>query len=138
MDSLVITPSTIWDKEVGAITVGLEQKSVFGVTVTNGTVTQIAPTDLGKKYIPSLKKWPSNSPASRVVLKKNNFGFESYAADDSTNADPSAYQAKDMKGWFINFQTSCCSTDIPPNDQIAKECVQLIGNRFAEPSLSIP
>ena len=56
MDSLVITPSTIWDKGVGAITVGLEQKSVFGVTVTNGTVTQIAPTVLGKKYIPSLKK----------------------------------------------------------------------------------
>ena len=99
--------------------------------MTNGTVTQVAPTDLGKKYIASLKKWTSNRLAGLAVLKQNNFEFESYA-DDGTNVDPIAYRAKDMKGWFINFQTSCCSTDIPPNDQIAKEYVQLIGNRFAE------
>ncbi len=88
------------------ITADLEQKSVFEVTVTNGTVTQVAPTDLGKKHIiPSLKKWASNSPATRGVLKENNFGFESYA-DDDTNAVPIVYEAKDMKGWLINFHTS--------------------------------
>ena len=88
------------------ITAALEQKSAFEVTVTNGTVTQVAPTDLGKKLIiPSLKKWASNSPATRGVLKENNFGFESYA-DDDTNAVPIVYEAKDMKGWLINFHTS--------------------------------
>ena len=74
--------------------------------MTNGTVTQVAPTDLGKRHIiPSLKKWASNSPATRGVLKENNFGFESYA-DDDTNAVPIVYEAKDMKGWLINFHTS--------------------------------
>ncbi|MDP6595280.1 MAG: hypothetical protein QGI86_05205 [Candidatus Poribacteria bacterium] len=99
--------------------------------MTNGTVTQVAPTDLGKKYIASLKKWTSNRPAGLAVLKQNNFEFESYA-DDGTNADPIAYRAKDMKGVAINFHTSCCGASIPPNDQIAKEYAQLIGNRFAE------
>jgi hypothetical protein len=37
-----------------------------------------------------------------------------------------------MKGWFINFHTSCCGTAVPPNDQMAKEYAELISNRFAE------
>ena len=120
-----------WDKGARVTAAGAGQRSVFGVTLTNGTVTQVAPTDLGKKYIPSLKKWASNRPSSLGVLKQNNFEFESYA-DDGTNADPIAYRTKDMKGWFINFHTSCCGTAIPPNDQMAKEYAELIINRFAE------
>ena len=120
-----------WDKGARVTAAGAGQRSVFGVTLTNGTVTQVAPTDLGKKYIPSLKKWASNRPSSLDVLKQNNFEFESYA-DDGTNADPIAYRTKDMKGWFINFHTSCCGTAIPPNDQMAKEYAELIINRFAE------
>lgn len=65
---------------------------MFGATVTNGTVTQVEPTDLGKKYIPSLnKKWSSNRPSGLSVLKQNDFEYESYA-DDGVNADPIATQ----------------------------------------------
>ena len=70
--------------------------------MTNGTVTQVAPTDLGKKYIASLKKWTSNRPAGLAVLKQNNFEFESYA-DDGTNVDPIVSRAKDMKGGGYQF-----------------------------------
>lgn len=109
---------------------GAGQQKVFGVTVTNGTVTQASPTDLGKKYIPSLKKWTSNRPAGLNVLNNNDFEYESYA-DDGTNADPIAYRTKDMEGWFINFHTSCCGTQIPGNEQVATEYAELISNRFA-------
>ena len=119
-----------WDKGVRVTAAGAGQQSVFGATVTNGTVTAVTPTDLGKKYIPSLKKWNSNRPSSLAVLKQNDFNYESYA-DDGVNADPIAYQTEDMKGWFINFHTSCCGTAIPPNDQIATEYAELISNRFA-------
>ena len=49
-----------------------------------------------------------------------------------TNAEAIAFRTEDMKGWFINFHTSCCGTAIPPNAQIAKEYAELISNRFAE------
>ena len=119
-----------WDK-VRITAAGAGQQSVFGATVTNGTVSAVTPTDLGKKYIPSLKKWSSNRASGLAVLKANNFEYESYA-DDGVNADPIAYRTKDMKGWFINFHTSCCGTAVPPNDQMAKEYAELISNRFAE------
>ncbi len=64
-------------------------------------------------------------------MKQNEFEFESYA-DNGVNADPIAYRTKDMKGWFINFHTSCCGTVIPPHEQIATEYAELISNRFAE------
>ena len=49
--------------------------------VTNGTVSQVSPTDLGKEYIPSLKKWSSNRASGLAVLKANDFEYESYADD---------------------------------------------------------
>ena len=119
-----------WDKGGRVTATGAGQRSVFGATITNATVTTVTPTDLGKEYIPSLKKWSSNRPSGLAVLQQNDFEFESYA-DDGTNADPIAYRTKDMKGWFINFHTSCCGTAIPPNDQIAQEYAELISNRFA-------
>ena len=45
-----------WDKGQRFTAAGAGQQSVFGVTVTNGTVSQVKPTELGAKYIPSLKK----------------------------------------------------------------------------------
>ncbi len=101
------------------------------MTVTNGTVTNVVPTELGEKYMPSLKKWTSNRASGLGVLEANNFEFESYA-DDGANSDPIAYRTEDMKGWFINFHTSCCGTAIPPNEQMAKEYAELIKNRFIE------
>lgn len=118
-----------WDKGVRITAAGAGQQSVFGVTVTNGTTTQVKPTDLAKEHMPSLKKWTSNRPAGLAVLNDNKFEFESYA-DDGTNADPIAYRTEDMKGWFINFHTSCCGTAVPPNDQMAKEYAELISSRF--------
>ncbi len=119
-----------WQKGGRITAAGAGQQNVFGVTVTNATVTQVSPTDLGKEYMPSLEKWTSNRPAGLAVLKANDFEYESYA-DDGTNADPIAYRSDDMDGWFINFHTSCCGTVIPPNDQIATEYAELISNRFA-------
>ncbi|MCG9129274.1 hypothetical protein JT359_16915 [Candidatus Poribacteria bacterium] len=119
-----------WHKGARVTAAAAGQQSVFGATITNGTVSQVEPTELGKKYIPSLKKWTSNRAAGLAVLNQNDFEFESYA-DDGTNADPIAYRTEDMKGWFINFHTSCCGTQIPPNEQIATEYAELISNRFA-------
>lgn len=119
-----------WDKGARVTAAGAGQQSVFGATVTNGTVSQVSPTDLGKEYIPSLKKWTSNRASGLAVLKANDFEYESYA-DDGSNADPIAYRTDDMDGWFINFHTSCCGTAIPPNPQIATEYAELISNRFA-------
>jgi hypothetical protein len=120
-----------WDKGARITAGGAGQQSVFGVTVTNGTVTKVKPTELGKKYIPSLKNWDSNRPSGLGVLEANGFEYESYA-DDGVNADPIAYRTEDMKGWFINFHTSCCGTSVPPNAQMAKEYSELIKNRFLE------
>ena len=123
-------PFYYWDN-TNNVAAGGGQQKVFGVTVTNGTVTQVTPTALGKKYIPSLEKWATNRPVGLAVLQNNNFEFESYA-DDGTNADPVAYRTKDMKGWFINFHTSCCGTAVPPNDRMAIEYAELISSRFIE------
>jgi len=120
-----------WDKGARFTAAGAGQQSVFGSTVTNATVTKVKTTELGKKYMPSLKDWTSNRPSGIAVLEGNNFEYESYA-DDGANADPIAYRTEDMKGWFINFHTSCCGTAIPPNAQMAKEYAELIKNRFIE------
>ena len=119
-----------WHKGARVTATGAGQRSVFGATVTNGTVSAVSPTDLGKEYMPSLKKWTSNRASGLAVLEANDFEYESYA-DDGSNADPIAYRTDDMDGWFINFHTSCCGTTIPPNDQIATEYAELISNRFA-------
>ena len=121
-------PFYYWDA-VANVAAGGGQQKIFGVTVTNGTVTQVTPTDLGKEFIPSLEKWTTNRPAGLPVLDQNDFEYESYA-DDGTNADPIAYRTEDMKGWFINFHTSCCGTAVPPNEQMAVEYAELISNRF--------
>lgn len=109
---------------------GAGQQKIFGVTVTNANTAAVKPTELGEKYIPSIGNWTSNRPVGLNVLEKNNFEFESYA-DDGNNADPIAYRTEDMKGWFINFHTSCCKIAIPGNEQVATEYVELIANRFA-------
>ena len=107
------------------------QQKIFGVTVTNADTAAVKPTDLGEEYIPSLGNWTSNRPVGLGVLANNNFEFESYA-DDGNNADPIAYRTDDMKGWFINFHTSCCDTQIPDNEQVATEYAELIVNRFSD------
>ncbi len=123
-------PFYYWDNTNNA-PAGGGQVSVFGRQVTNGTVANVAPTELGLLYIPSLKdEWTSNRPVGLAALTGGNFEFESYA-DDGTNADPIAYRSEDMEGWFINFHTSCCGTAVPMNDQMAKEYAELISNRFA-------
>jgi hypothetical protein len=121
-------PFYYWDN-TGNVAGGGGQRSVFGATVTNGTVATVSPTDKGKKIIPSLGKWTTNRPVGLAALQNNGFEFESYA-DDGTNADPIIYRTKDMKGWFVNFHTSCCGTAVPPNEQMAKEYAELISNRF--------
>ncbi len=110
---------------------GAGQQTVFGATVTNANTAAVKPTDLGKQYIPSLKNWTSNRPVGIGALEQNNFEFESYA-DNGSDADPIAYRTEDMKGWFINFHTSCCGTSIPGNEQVATEYAELISNRFAD------
>ena len=117
---------------------GEGQQSVFGVQVTRGQdpAATVTPTDLGKQYIPSIKKWTTNRAVSINILEQNNFEFESYS-DNGAFADPIAYRTKDMKGWFINFHTSCCGTNIPPIDQLATEYAELISNRFAPESQSV-
>ena len=112
------------------------QQKIFGVTVTNDNTASVTPTDLGKKYMPSLKGWVSNRPVGISVLEENNFEFESYA-DDGADADPVAYRTEDMEGWFINFHTSCCGTAIPAFEQIATSYAELIANRFAPESASV-
>lgn len=108
------------------------QKNVFGAQVTNSNTAIVKPTELGEKYIPSLQEeWTTNRPVGLAALETNGFEFESYA-DDGSNADPIAYRTRDMKGWFINFHTSCCGTAIPPNEQMAKEYAELIFNRFID------
>ena len=114
---------------------GAGQQKIFGVTVTNANTASVKPTDLGEKYMPSLKNWVSNRPAGISVLEQNNFEFESYA-DDGANADPVAYRTDDMEGWFINFHTSCCGTAIPAFEQIATSYAELVANRFPPVSQS--
>ena len=123
-------PFYYWDAVANA-PAGGGQQSVFGVTVTNGNVAVVAPTELGEEYIPSLAdEWTTNRPTGIGVLEANGFEYESYA-DDGSNADPIAYRTDDMDGWFINFHTSCCGTSVPQNAQMAKEYAELISNRFA-------
>jgi hypothetical protein len=123
-------PFYYWDNTNNVAADGGQQK-IFGVNVTNANVVNVIPTELGKKYMPSLKEWTSNRPVGLAVLQNNGFVYESYA-DDKSNSDPVAYQTKDMKGWFINFHTSCCGTNCPANDQMAKEYAELISNRFID------
>lgn len=122
-------PFYYWDAVANAPG-GAGQVSVFGVTVTNGTISSVEPTALGSELIPSLTDWVSNRPVGLGALEANGFEYESYA-DDGTNADPIAYRTEDMAGWFINFHTSCCGTVAPPNEQMAVEYAELISNRFA-------
>jgi len=125
-------PFYYWDN-TNNVAAGAGQQNVFGVQVTNGNVATMLPTELGKEYIPSLQPdWVSNRPVSLGVLEQNGFEYESYA-DDGANSDPIAYQTEDMKGWFINFHTSCCGTSVPTNDQMAREYAELIKNRFIDP-----
>ena len=127
-----------WDFDVNfrVTNEGRGQQSVFGVTVTNANTVNASPTDLGKQYMPSIKQWTSNRPVGIPVLEQNDFEFESYA-DNGTDADPIAYRTEDMKGWFINFHTSCCGTDIPGNEQVATEFAELMANRFAAEARSV-
>ena len=117
---------------------GAGQRSVFGVQVTQAQnpAATVTPTDLGKQYIPSLKKWTTNRAVSINILEQNNFEFESYS-DNGAFADPIAYRTKDMEGWFINFHTSCCGTNIPQIEQLATEYTELISNRFLQASQSV-
>lgn len=123
-------PFYYWEA-VANVAAGGGQQKIFGVTVTNGNVSVVAPTELGAEFIPSLaEEWTTNRPAGLGVLEANGFEYESYA-DDGTNADPIAYRSEDMEGWFINFHTSCCGTNVPANAQMAVEYAELISNRFA-------
>lgn len=128
-------PFYYWDSTNNVAADGGQQK-VFGVTVTNSNTAQVEPTELGKEYIPTLEEWTTNRPVTLATLESNGFEYESYA-DDGTNADPVAYRTEDMKGWFINFHTSCCGTALPPDDQMAVEYAELITNRFLAEGKSV-
>lgn len=123
-------PFYYWEA-IANVAAGGGQQKIFGVTVTNGNVAVVSPTELGEEFIPSLAdEWTTNRPAGIAILESNGFEYESYA-DDGSNADPIAYRSDDMDGWFINFHTSCCGTNVPANAQMAKEYAELISNRFA-------
>ena len=105
------------------------ETSVFGVIVTASTgSTNMTPTDLGKKLIPSIKEHTSQRPIMLKTLDSNKFNFESYADDGATYADPIAIQAPKMKGWFVNMHTWPEGGDTL--DQVAKEMAEVIKNRF--------
>lgn len=103
--------------------------SVFGASVTQSSGppgAAMEPTELGKKLIPSIKASPSSRPVSLALLNSSRFEFESYS-DNKSVADPIAFRAPKMNGWFVNFHTW------PENitlDQVAVEMAELILNRF--------
>lgn len=112
------------------------QENIFGVHFTEDMPMTVEPTELGRKYIPSLPdSWNTNLTVSLPILEDNLFLFESYA-DNGTNADPIAFRTEDMKGWFINFHTSSV-VELPPYHQMAIEYAELISNRFASEELVI-
>ncbi len=103
--------------------------SVFGVSVTQGAGppgASMEPTDLGKKLIPSMKEHPSSRPVSLGILNSSKFEFESYA-DNKSQADPIAFRAPKMLGWFVNFYTWPEGVGL---DQISKQMAELLQNRF--------
>jgi hypothetical protein len=103
------------------------EASVFGVTVTQGADnTLVKPTDLGAELIPSIKQHLSCRPVSIAILEANDFAYESYA-DNGDLADPIAFQAEDMKGWFVNTYTW---PDDESLDDIGVLISELLENRF--------
>jgi hypothetical protein len=102
--------------------------SVFGVTITASVAsTNMIPTDLGKKLIPSIKEHTSQRPTLLKTLDSNKFIYESYADDGATYADPIAFQTPKMKGWFVKMHTW---PENEPLDQVGKEMAELIKNKF--------
>jgi len=105
------------------------ETSVFGVIVTASTgSTNMTPTDLGKKLIPSIKEHTSQRPIMLKTLDSNKFNYESYADDGATYADPIAIQAPKMKGWFVNMHTWPEGNETL--DQVGSDMAEVIKNRF--------
>ena len=103
------------------------EASVFGVTVTQSADgTAMEPTDLGLELIPSIEAHLSSRPVSLALLESNRFEYESYA-DNGSLADPIAFQAPKMEGWFVNIHTW---PDAGALDQAALEMAELLQNKF--------
>ena len=101
--------------------------SVFGVTVTQSADgTAMVPTDIGMELIPSIEEHLSSRPVSLAILESNKFEYESYA-DNGSLADPIAFQAPKMEGWFVNIHTW---PDAGALEQAALEMAELLQNRF--------
>ena len=121
-------PFYYWDVPANCPGAGGEA-SVFGVTMTQGADgTKVKSTDKGKELIPSIKKEHlSSRPVSIAILESNDFEYESYA-DNGNLADPIAFQAEEMKGWFVNIHT-WLEGEIT-FEQAALEISELLENRF--------
>ena len=119
-------PFYYWDVPANCPGAGGEA-SVFGVTMTQGADgTKVKPTALGKELIPSIKEHISCRPVSIAILESNKFVYESYA-DNGNLADPIAFQAPKMKGWFVNTYTW---PDDESYEDIAFRISELLENRF--------
>jgi hypothetical protein len=121
-------PFYYWDAPAN-LAAAAGEASVFGVTMTQGTGPpgqMMTPTNIGKELIPSIEEHPSSRAVSLAILETNGFEYESYA-DNGSNADPIAFQARDMEGWFVNMHTW-------PEDEtlehVGLEMAELVENRF--------
>jgi hypothetical protein len=100
--------------------------SVFGVTVTQSADgTLMEPTDLGKELMPSIEEHLSSRPISLATMESRDFEYESYA-DNGSLADPIAFQAPKMEGWFVNIHT----WPVGALEQVGLEMAELLQNRF--------
>ena len=119
-------PFYYWD-DVANCPAAAGEVSVFGVTVTQSADgTFMEPTDTGKELIPSIVEHLSSRPVSLATLENNRFEYESYA-DNGSLADPIAFQAPKMEGWFVNMHTW---PDGAALDQAALEMAELLKNKF--------
>lgn len=121
-------PFYYWDVPANCPGAGGEA-SVFGVTMTQGADgTKVKSTAKGKELIPSInKEHLSSRPVSIAILDARKFVYESYA-DNGNLADPIAFQAEEMKGWFVNIHT--WPEGIITKEQVALEMAELLENRF--------
>jgi hypothetical protein len=119
-------PFYYWDAPANNVGAAGEL-SVFGVTVTQGADgTAMEPTDIGMELMPSIKEHLSSRPVSLAILESNDFEYESYA-DNGNLADPIAFQAPDMEGWFVNAHTWPEGETL---EQVATEMAELVKSRF--------
>jgi tetratricopeptide (TPR) repeat protein len=85
----------------------------------------MAPTELGRRYIPSLTGFSSRRPAMIGNLTKWGIPHEVYATDGE-NADPVMFRPRGGRGYFVKFQM----TDVLDVEERGKLMAEFIKNRF--------